>query len=110
MIDPRKYIAGPDAEISDIDLDVEEVHLPDGRRLTEELADQLEAAEAEKTRARQTANLIPGRKSLSRDGRHSPVVQVRLPSDVYDLLQQAAAERQVTASQIARTAIERFLA
>lgn len=29
-----------DAEIEDVDLDAEEIYLPDGRRLTEEVAEQ----------------------------------------------------------------------
>ena len=42
-IDPSKYKVRPDDEIRDVDLDIEEVHLLDGRRLTEELAEQLAA-------------------------------------------------------------------
>lgn len=40
-IDPRDYVVTPDTEISTIDLDREEFTLRVGRRLTEELAEQL---------------------------------------------------------------------
>lgn len=67
MIDPRKYVVPRDASIEDVDLDVEEVHLRDGQRLTNELAEHL---------ARQTLvggarrrNLVPGRKSLTGESR-----------------------------------------
>ena len=38
-IDPAEYVVTPDATITDIDLHAEEVTLPDGRRLTEEVAE-----------------------------------------------------------------------
>ena len=53
--DPKDFIVGPDATVSDIDLDQETFTTADGRRLTEKRADGI---------ARRTANLIPGRKSL----------------------------------------------
>jgi len=43
MIDPHDFVVGPNATVSDIDLDVEVVHLPDGTRLTEAKAEQLAA-------------------------------------------------------------------
>lgn len=108
MIDPKPYVVTPDATFSDIDLDAEEFHLPDGTRLTEQRAGELEAAEAEKTRRLQ--NLVPGRKSLSGNGTHSPVLQVRLSADLHARVQRAAAERQISASRLARAALEDFLA
>lgn len=51
-----KYVVGPD-----LDFDKDEVILKDGRRLTNELADQI----AEETMAEvRRRNLIPGGKSL----------------------------------------------
>jgi hypothetical protein len=40
-VDPTRYAVGPDAVIADVDLDEEEVRLPDGTRLTEQRAEQL---------------------------------------------------------------------
>lgn len=60
-IDPRDYVVPPDAEISTIDLDREEFTLRDGRRLTEELAEQLARQAQDEIRQR---NLVPGRKSV----------------------------------------------
>ena len=56
--DLERYRVTPDTPISDIDLDDEEFRLPDGRRLTEDLAEQL----ADEAVARRHPNLIPGRK------------------------------------------------
>ena len=39
--DLSRYRIGPDDQIEDVDLDAEEVHLPDGRRLTNEVAEQI---------------------------------------------------------------------
>lgn len=56
MRDPKDYIVTGDAVISDVDLDVEEVRLADGRRLTNHLADELAYATLSEVRRR---NLIP---------------------------------------------------
>src|SRR5216683_3244801 len=39
-VDPARYVIGPDAVIEDVDLDEEDVRLPDGTRLTEQRAGQ----------------------------------------------------------------------
>jgi len=98
------YRLTPDAEASDIDLEVEEFLLPDGTRLTEERAAEL-AATAERRRA----NLVPGRKSLSKNGEHSPVLQVRLAADTRDELDARAKAQGISVSKYTRELIERSL-
>lgn len=102
-----KYVVKPTDKISDIDLDSEEFYLPDGRQLTEELAEEIAAETLVEARLR---NLIPGGKSLTGDGQHSPVLQVRLPQDLKDQLQLRAKEEHRSASAVAREAIEKYLA
>lgn len=106
MPDPAKYVVRPDTLIEDVDLDEEEVRLPDGRRLTNELAEEI--AESALTAARRR-NLIPGRKSLSKSGAHSPVVHFRLSEDLHQALETRAAEEGKTLSKVAREAIEQYL-
>lgn len=74
MIDPIEYVVSEDDVISDVDLDTEVVRLQDGRRLTNELGEQL--AEETLIDARRR-NPIPGRKSLSGGSVHSPRVLFR---------------------------------
>lgn len=73
----------------DIDLDAEVV-MVNGERFTEADADALTDRLA--SRERSNANLIPGRKSLSGEGQHSPTVQTRVPQWVKDELVAEAAE------------------
>lgn len=62
MIGTGRYVVTDNATAEDVDLDAEVVRLKDGRRLTNELAEQLvEETLAEAHRR----NLVPGRKSLS---------------------------------------------
>ncbi|KDP02971.1 DNA-binding protein [Mycobacterium timonense] len=99
----------PIIDDDDIDLDKEVIHIGDGRRLTEELAEQI-AEEAERTsRERSNANLIPGRKSLSGGGEHSPIVQTRVPAQVRARLQAIADRRGVRPSKLLREAIDQFI-
>lgn len=93
--------------LDDVDLDEEEVYLRDGRRLTEALAEQIAEEALANVRAR---NLIPGRKSLSGEGKHSPVVNVRLPEELKDQLDKRAAAEGKSVSKIAREAITQYLA
>lgn len=106
-IDPTRYVAGPDATIEDIDLDEVDVRLPDGTRLTEELAEQLAREAVAEARLR---NLIPGRKSLSGDGSHSPRVQFRVPDALREAAEARAAAEGVSLSALAREALEHYLA
>lgn len=104
-IDPGKYRITADVDVSDIDLDQEEF-IYRGERLTEARAEKL-AAEA--LRSARAKNLIPGRKSLSGDGSHSPTVQYRVPADLRDRAQQLAERTGLTVSKIGRIALEEYL-
>lgn len=50
--------------------------------------------------------LVPGGKSLSGDGSHSPVVQTRVAARTRDTLQQVAADAGVGVSKLVRPAVE----
>ena len=105
-VDPGKYVVKPGDTISDVDLDVEGVFLPDGRRLTEELAEQIAA---EQVRAARERNLIPGRKSMSGGKKHSPVVQFRVPEQLHHEVERLAAEQGVSVSALSRKALEEYV-
>jgi predicted HicB family RNase H-like nuclease len=107
MIDPTEYVVSDDAVISDVDLDTEVVRLKDGRRLTNELAEQLAEEALADARRR---NLVPGRKSLSGGTVHSPRVQFRVPDSLRAAAEQRAAEKGVSLSELAREALEHYLA
>lgn len=104
-IDPKAYRVTADAVVTDIDLDREEF-IYHGQRLTEERAEEV-AAEA--LRQARVKNLVPGRKSLSRDGSHSPVVQYRIPARLRDQVQQVARREGVTVSKLGRLALEEYV-
>lgn len=106
-IDASRYVINPDSTIEDIDLDQDDVRLPDGRHLTEDLAHQLALDGVTEARRR---NLIPGRKSLSGDGSHSPTVQFRVPYTLRAAAEARAATEGVTLSALAREALEHYLA
>jgi hypothetical protein len=104
---PADYVIGDDVEISDIDLDQEEVYV-NGERFTEADAAAM-ADELERTSRERSANLIPGGKSLSRDGTHSPVVQARVSASVRAKLDAIAERRGVRPSRLLREAIDQFI-
>ena len=106
MINPREFVIGPNATVSDVDLDVEVVHLSDGTRLTEAKAEQLAAEVLAEVRRR---NLVPGGKSLNGDGSHSPRVQFRVPEEIREQAQSRAAAEGISLSALARRALERYL-
>jgi predicted HicB family RNase H-like nuclease len=94
----------------DLDLDAEIINVND-KRLTE-VGAQMWAAELEardRSNDRSRANLIPGRKSLSGGGRHSPVVNVRVSEATRGRLDEIAAQRGVSVSRIAREAIDAYI-
>lgn len=96
----------PKIQVGDIDLD-KEVVIVNGERLTE--ADALAVTEELAGRERSNANLIPGRKSLSGGGEHSPIVQTRVPVEVRARLQAIAERRGVRTSKLLREAIDQFI-
>lgn len=94
---------GPETEFIDDDTPVT---LPDGTVLDGDAAD--EYAERVKDNIRRR-NLVPGGKSLSGGGKHSPVLQVRLPEETRKRLHELAEEQGVSDSKVARAAIEAYL-
>lgn len=106
-IDPSEFIVTANTEMSAIDLDREEFTLRDGRRLTEELAEQLAHQAQDEIRQR---NLVPGRKSLSGSGQHSPTIRVRVPEQLREQAERRAADEGVSLSALTREALERYLA
>lgn len=92
----RKYTVGPD-----VDLDVDVVLDKKGRRINEERAGEIAADALQKAGV--------GRPSLTAPGRHSPEVKARVPTELRDRLHQAAEHRGVSASEIVREALDRYL-
>ena len=86
------YTLGPD-----LDLDVDVVHEPDGTRLTEQ-------------RAAELAEVRHGRPSLARGAVHSPQITFRLTEAARDKAVERAAAEGRTVSDLARDALERYLA
>ena len=96
----ERYVVGPD-----LDLDVEDFQYQ-GERVTNERAEQI----AEETLAElRRRNLIPGGKSLSGGGVHSPRVQFRVPQDLHKRAEQVAEDEGVSLSALARHALEDYL-
>jgi predicted HicB family RNase H-like nuclease len=96
-----EYVIGPD-----LDLDEEEFILKDGRRLTNELAEQIAEETLAEVRRR---NLIPGGKSLSGGGVHSPRVQFRVPEELRTQAERVAEDEGVSLSALARHALEDYV-
>ena len=105
-MDSKDYVVTPASPVSDIDLDTEEFRLGGGSRLAEQRAAEAETAEANRTR--QIENLKLGRKSLTGEGQHSPLLQVRLPHDLDSRVDDIAADQNVSASAIARRALGQY--
>jgi hypothetical protein len=104
-MDPKDYDTDP---ADDIDLDRAATHTVTGRRVTNAGAERM-ATEAEQRVNTRLANLIPGGKSLSGDGRHSPIVQTRVPTVIHAKLQAIADARHVSVSKVLREAIDEFV-
>lgn len=82
-----------------VDLEVEDIRLPSGARLTDEVV-------AELVEAARTA----GRPSLTAPGKHSPSVTVRLPESLNERLDAEALRTGRRRSAIVREALEARLA
>lgn len=104
-MDPKDHETDP---ADDIDLDRAEIHTVTGQRVTNAGAERM-AADAERRVNTRAANLIPGAKSLSGDGKHSPIVQTRVPTVVHAKLQAIANLRRVSVSKVLREAIDEFV-
>ena len=85
-----------------IDLDVEDVRLADGTRLTEAGAHEL-AEQVVRTSSR-------GRPSLTAPGARSPQLRLTVPEQLRDGLRARADAEHRSVSELAREAIERYLA
>ena len=89
-----------------IDLDNEAVYdAHTGERVTSDVADQW--ARQDETRYR---GLIPGGKSLSGDGSHSPVLRLVVSSDTRDEVARRAKSEKMSVSRWLRSAVEEKLA
>ncbi|MCL2788442.1 MAG: hypothetical protein FWD59_08125 [Micrococcales bacterium] len=98
--------ADPDAVFFRFDPHEDELHLPDGRRITSAVVDDY----AERAERRGPGGLIPGGKSLSGGGTHSPQVTVTLSQSVRDLVRQRAAAEHMSVSRWVRRVVEREVA
>jgi predicted HicB family RNase H-like nuclease len=94
------YEIGPD-----LDFDVEDFQYR-GKRLTNERADQIAQDTLAEARRR---NLIPGGKSLSGGGVHSPRVQFRVPEELRTQAERVAEDEGITLSVLARHALEDYV-
>lgn len=91
------FVDGPD-----VDLDDEVVLLPSGERLTSERADEIVEELTERR--------VSGRPSLSGQPTRSPVVSFRLDPETLGRVQAVARREDLSVSQVARRALEQFLA
>lgn len=92
-----------DAEVVEADLDQDDFQF-EGEQLTEERAAQIAEEKWEKS-----ANLVPGGKSLSAGQQHSPVIQVRVSSDLKAKLESIAKARNVSLSKLSRQVLRDFV-
>ncbi|GAB08264.1 hypothetical protein GOARA_006_00230 [Gordonia araii NBRC 100433] len=110
MSDSRIQVG--DVVIEDVDLDDENIEVigPNGqpKRYTESDAER-DAAEAA-AHFERVRHLVPGGKSLSKDGRHSPRVQVVVAQETRDELDRRARAAQMSISKYTRRLIEDYLA
>jgi predicted HicB family RNase H-like nuclease len=97
--DLSKYRVTPETEFEEVDLNETEVYLKEGRRLTEDLAEQL----AEETLRR------VGRPSLSGAKEHSPHLGVRVSPELNRRVRARAAAEGKRPSDIVREALEHYL-
>jgi hypothetical protein len=91
-------------ELDDVDLD-QEVAIVNGQRLPSKTPTTWPTSSAPPSES----NLIPGGKSLSGDGSHSPVVQARVPEEVRARLNAIAERRGVRPSRLLREAIDQLI-
>lgn len=96
----RSYRVTADSTIEDVDLDATDVHLSDGRRLTESLAEELAA---------DTIRRGVGRPSLSGERARSPHLGVRVSPELHQRVQERAAREGKPTSEIVREALEHYV-
>ncbi len=102
MKTPKKItIQGVEYEVGpDIDLEKEAVYLPDGTRITEELA----AAWSDEIAQRR------GRPSLTAPRTHSPQIAFRVPAELREAAERRARREGKSMSELVRKALEEYLA
>lgn len=94
----RKIKPGPIGD--DVDLQREEIHLADGQRLTEDLAEEI----AERALARHR-----GRPSLSGGGRRTPSLTLRVPQPTRDALKKLAKAQGKRLADVSREALDEYI-
>jgi hypothetical protein len=104
-LDPTKIHFDENTVVDVVDLNEEEIYV-EGERLTEELAEKRAAEVLAKAEA---LNLRPGGKSLSGNGKHSPVVQVRVSEQTRDKLRAIAKTRGMSVSKLSRKVLDQFV-
>jgi hypothetical protein len=104
-IDASRYVYVPGvSETADIDLAEESIH-QDGKRVTEASLDA-EATEL----ARHYPGLVPGGKSLSGDGSHSPRFQIRLDAKTAAAVRAEAKTEGKSVAKFLRETVTRAMA
>lgn len=87
----------------DVDLTTEEIYLPNGQRLTEEVATEIaEDALAHHYRVR-------GRPSLTGRAEHSPRLTVRIVPETQQALERIAAAQGRRVTDVARAALDEYV-
>jgi hypothetical protein len=94
----RKIKTGPIGP--DVDLEAEEVYVADGRRLTDQLAEEI----AERALARHR-----GRPSVSGGGRRTPSLTVRVPQPTREALEKMAKAQGKRLAEISREALDEYI-
>lgn len=103
--DPAKVRFDEDTVVEVVDLIDEEIYV-EGERLTDERADEIATEVLAKAQA---MNLRPGGKSLSGNGKHSPVVQVRVSEHTREKLRAIAKARGMSVSKLSRKVLDQFV-
>lgn len=101
-INARRPEFGADVKL--IDVATEDV-VYQGVPLTDKRVEEI----VENLRAVSEANLIPGGKSLSAPGVHSPRVSYRVPEDVLDAAERQSDAEGITLSKLGRKALIEYL-
>jgi predicted HicB family RNase H-like nuclease len=85
---------------TDVDLDVEEVYLADGRRLTEQVAEEL----AQRALARHR-----GRPSVTGESARTPSLTVRVPPETRTALEELAKAQGKRLADVSREALDEYV-
>jgi len=86
---------------ADVDLDVEEVYLADGRRLTGEVAEEL---------AQRALSRHRGRPSVTGGSARTPSLTVRVPPEMRTALEELARAQGKRLADVSREALDEYVA